>query len=70
MGLSRLDPVWFEAAFVEEPGHALRSSAGQEIGGAGKVAVGRKRRGAPDGSRDHVPGRSSGRSGGPAGEII
>ena len=53
MRLSRFDPVGFEAALVEEPGDGCSSGTGEQVGGAGEVAVGRKGRGTPDGSGRH-----------------
>jgi hypothetical protein len=40
--LGRLDPMGFQTLPVQELSDALRSGAGQQIGGAGKVAVDRK----------------------------
>jgi hypothetical protein len=53
VGLGRLDPIRFEAPAVQEPGDALQPGVGQQIGGAGKVAVDRKGRGTPDGCSRH-----------------
>jgi hypothetical protein len=53
VGLGWFHPVWLQAATVQEPGDAVCSGADQEVGGTGKVAVGRKRRESPDGGDRH-----------------
>jgi hypothetical protein len=53
VGLGRFDPAGFEAAPIQEPGDALDSGVGQQIGGAGKVAIDRKVWGKPDGGSRH-----------------